>query len=322
MIPNLAYIALNHVLQYAKVTLNRADVLRGSADEINSLWCHPNCRIVILHNNKSLFNPPGFNPVIVSQSELRETSDDTQRTFLGLDSGGSPYFSLQIGDNDAEQWCSIYPNAEFHDLRAAGAALDAELASVLAYARGLSHWQSVTGYCSKCGGENQLESSGHSMRCQQCQSLVFPRTDPAVIMLVEHEDQQGSKRCLLGRSPAWPEGCYSTLAGFVETGESLEAAVIREVFEEAGIRVTNPRYVASQPWPFPQSIMLGFTATAVNDEIVLDKEELANADWFSADELKDFGEWADSGDGFKLPRVDSIARLLIDSWVAEQKQST
>lgn len=311
------------------MTLNRADALRGSADEISSLWCHPKCRVVLLHNNKSLFDrnfsPSGFSPVIVGQSELSELNSgrtDTHRTFLGLDSEGSPHFSLQLSDDDAENCCSIYPDAEFHDLRAAGAALDPDLASVLAYARGLSHWQSVSSYCCKCGGENRLESSGHCMRCQKCQSQVFPRTDPAVIMLVEHEDQQGNKKCLLGRSPAWPEGCYSTLAGFVETGESLEAAVIREVFEEAGISVKNPRYVASQPWPFPQSIMLGFNATAVSDEIVLDKEELANAGWFSADELTEFGEWADNSDGFKLPRVDSIARHLIDSWVAEQKQGS
>ena len=121
-------------------------------------------------------------------------------------------------------------------------------------------------------------------------------------------------------SPAWPEGCYSTLAGFVETGESLESAVIREVFEESGIVVENPVYIASQPWPFPQSIMLGYVATAVSSSIVLDRQELANADWFSVDELSRFGEWADEGQGLKLPRKDSIARFLIDSWVAKQQR--
>lgn len=311
--------AVDRELQYAKVTLNRADAMRRSTDEVNALWCHPDSRVVLLHNNKSLFRSL-FEPVAVRQSDLiAHNIIPENKTFLGLDSSNCAWFSVQCCDEQASKWCEIYPEAVFQDLRAAGATLDPDIASIHAYARGLSHWQSVCRYCSKCGGENQSESAGHSMRCQKCQSEVFPRTDPAVIMLVHHEDQSGNKKCLLGRSPAWPEGCYSTLAGFVESGESLEAAVIREVYEESGVVVENPRYVASQPWPFPQSIMLGFVASAVNSDIVLDNQELANAGWFSADEILQFGEWADEGDGLKLPRVDSIARHLIDSWVSEQK---
>lgn len=237
--------------------------------------------------------------------------------FLGLNKGIG-YFSVQCSESQVSQLHTAYPGAGFHDLRTAAATLNPELASILAYSRGLSHWHSVSGYCSRCGGKNKLEAAGHAMRCQQCHTQGFPRTDPAVIMLVEREDAEG-KQCLLGRSPAWPSGCYSTLAGFVETGESLEAAVIREVFEESGVIVKAPRYVASQPWPFPQSIMLGFVATAVSDEIILDEQELANAAWFTAEELTQFGEWADGGEGFKLPRTDSIARYLIDCWIADQR---
>jgi len=310
--------ALDRELQYSKVTLNRADALRRSDDEINALWCHPDCSIVLLHNNKSLFSS-ALDPVVVHQSDLKAHDINPEnKTFLGLDRDNRAWFSVRCSDNAASKWGAIYPDAVFQDLRSAGAALDPDIAAIHACARGLSHWQTVSQYCSKCGGRNQSEAAGHSMRCQKCQSEVFPRTDPAVIMLVHHEDQHGDKKCLLGRNPAWPEGCYSTLAGFVESGESLEAAVIREVFEETGVVVEDPRYVASQPWPFPQSIMLGFVAHALSTDIVLDNQELANAGWFSAEEISQFGEWADDGDGLKLPRIDSIARHLIDSWVAKQ----
>lgn len=304
-------------LQYTRANLNRADCLRSDAD-VDEMWCTQDCRILPLHNNKSLF-ASDLEPIVANHAELESSKLQlANKSFLGIDADNLSYFSVCCDDTDADRWRSLYPGAEFHDLRAVGGTLDPDIASVLVYARGLSHWQSVSNYCSRCGGKNQGESAGHSMRCQKCSAQVFPRTDPAVIMLVERQDKQGIKKCLLGRSPAWPAGCYSTLAGFVETGETLEAAVIREVHEEAGIVVENPLYVASQPWPFPQSIMLGFVATAVNADIILDKQELANAGWFSAEELSGFGEWADQGDGYKLPRSDSIARHLIDSWIAKQ----
>ena len=307
-------------LQYTRVKLDRADGLRRADSEIQKHWRSAQCKLVPLYNNKSLFDS-AFNPLFPGAVELAAFEFRTEsKSFLGLE-GDVPYFSVRCTEDDASKLCEHYAQAEFHDLRAAGATLDPDAASILAYARGLNHWQSINVYCSRCGGPNTVVSAGHAMRCQQCQSQVFPRTDPAVIMLVEHADTNGNVKCLLGRSPAWPEGCYSTLAGFVETGESLEAAVIREVYEESGIVVQNPVYVSSQPWPFPQSIMLGYFATAVSSTIVLDQQELANADWFSAEEIAHFGEWADDSDGLKLPRKDSIARFLIDSWVAKQQQT-
>ena len=304
-------------LQYTRVKLDRADGLRRSKEEIEKLWLKPDCKVVPLHNNKSLLDR-AFNSVFIEKAEFAAHQFETgHRSFLGLD-GEIPYFSIACSDADALALCAHYSHARFYDLRVAGAALDPDAASILAYAQGLGHWQRVNRYCARCGGLNKLALAGHAMQCKNCQSQVFPRTDPAVIMLVEHQDLPGNSLCLLGRSPTWPDGCYSTLAGFVETGESLEAAVIREVFEESGIVVENPVYVASQPWPFPQSIMLGFVASAVSSDIVLDQHELANAGWFSADDLSGFGEWADEGGGFKLPRKDSIARYLIDSWIAKQ----
>ena len=306
-------------LQYTRVKLDRADRLRRSESEIQKYWLDAKCRLVPLHNNKNLFDV-SFTAIFPNLKELAAHQfAAADKSFLGLDDDLA-YFSIRCTDAEAASLCAIYPEAGFHDLRSAGATLDPDDASILAYARGLSHWQSINLYCGRCGGMNSSESAGHVMQCQECQAQVFPRTDPAVIMLVEHTDAKGNSRCLLGRSPAWPEGCYSTLAGFVETGESLESAVIREVFEESGIVVENPVYIASQPWPFPQSIMLGYVATAVSSSIVLDRQELANADWFSVDELSRFGEWADEGQGLKLPRKDSIARFLIDSWVAKQQR--
>lgn len=303
-------------LQYTNFSLNRSDNLRQQPDRIQALWQQPDTRLVPLYQNKNLLDDKA-NAIVASQAELQKFGiSHEQGTLLGLEAELA-YFAVHCNDEEAQLWCQHFPHAEFTDLRIAGAVLNSKDASILACARGLVHWQQKNSFCSQCGGNNELISAGHTMQCSVCSSQNFPRTDPAVIMLVEHTDSRGNKKCLLGRSPAWAKECYSTLAGFVEVGETLEAAVVREVYEEAGILVTNPTYVVSQPWPFPQSIMLGFSANAQTTEISLDCNELAEAHWFTVDEVAGFGEWAETTDGPKLPRVDSIARLLIDRWVAE-----
>ena len=196
---------------------------------------------------------------------------------------------------------------EFADLRAVAGALSAQDAPVLAHARGLMHWRSRHRFCGVCGGACTPRSAGNVMLCSVCDTQHFPRTDPAVIMLVADED-----RVLLGHSARFPNSTmYSTLAGFVEPGESLEEAVAREVFEEVGVRVTGVQYHSSQPWPFPASIMLGFYARAVTTEITIDENEIVDARWFTRDQLRN----ADRH-GFSLPRLDSIARRLIEDWIA------
>ena len=181
-----------------------------------------------------------------------------------------------------------------------------------ALARGLCYWHATHRYCGRCGSENTLVEAGHSRLCtnEQCKHQTFPRTDPAVIMVVTRTFADGIQRCLLGRKAIWAPGMYSSLAGFVDPGESLEQAVAREVMEEAGIVVGNVRYIASQPWPFPSSIMLGFIAEAVTEDIHVDKDELDDAQWFSREELKRFGNWHEEGEHFKLPRTDSNITLF------------
>ena len=198
-------------------------------------------------------------------------------------------------------------SGEFTDLRTIGAGLPAAHMAILAHARGLLHWRSRHRFCGVCGAACEPQSAGNVMVCTGCATHHFPRTDPAVIMLVTRADQ-----ALLGHSARFPNSVmYSTLAGFVEPGESLEEAVAREVMEESGVAVGRVRYHSSQPWPFPGSIMLGFYAEGLTEEIILDRDELVDARWFSKSEMRD-----PKSHGFALPRADSIARRLIEDWIA------
>ncbi len=231
--------------------------------------------------------------------------------FLGLQdrqSGAAmAVFTLDISAAD-DPLPLLPPGAgTFTDLRAVAGALLGSDASILAHARGLMHWRGRHRFCGVCGGACEVRSAGHVMHCTSCDTSHFPRTDPAVIMLVHAGD-----RALLGHSSRFPASTmYSTLAGFVEPGESLEEAVAREVMEEAGIRVGRVQYHSSQPWPFPASVMLGFYAQALSQEITIDPQELQDARWFTRAQIRD-----PQAHGFTLPRPDSIARRLIEDWVA------
>lgn len=190
------------------------------------------------------------------------------------------------------------------DLRTAASSIEAGEAGILAYARALMVWQERHRFCGRCGTPNRLEAGGHRLRCPACDCLSFPRTDPAIIVAVRDGD-----RCLLGRQPGWPAGRYSTLAGFVEPGETLEAAVVREVREEAGIVVHDCRYAGSQPWPFPASLMLGFSANALTTDIHLG-DELEDARWFDPETLTTTIRRGK----LRLPPALSISRWLIERW--------
>jgi NAD+ diphosphatase len=194
------------------------------------------------------------------------------------------------------------------DLRAVGALMPQREGAILAYARGLTYWHDRHKFCGVCGSPTEVKAAGHQRQCtnQDCSAVQFPRTDPAVIMRITHGD-----KILMARQAVWPQGMHSILAGFVEPGESLEDAVAREVYEEVGLRLTRIKYFSSQPWPFPSSLMLGFSAEATNDQFKVDEEELESAQWMTRQDLLNSPE----NEIFKLPRKDSISRRLIEDWL-------
>lgn len=230
--------------------------------------------------------------------------DRDDLVFLGL-FRGRPAFAFGLTATGEAPFPEL---GVFHDLRYLGSVLPPDEANLVAHARALVLWHGSQTFCGVCGSSARPEAGGNSRRCvnPDCSRLFFPRVDPAIIVLVTDGD-----RCLLGRQPAWPEGRYSTIAGFVEPGESLEDAVRREIYEETNVRVGPTRYHSSQPWPFPASLMLGFVAQATSSTIRLNDGELEDAAWFTRKEL-------DSGFP-KLPFGISIARRLIDGWLGEDE---
>ena len=208
---------------------------------------------------------------------------DVPTTLLGI-ADQRPHFLLVLDDAHRIDALESALDARRMNLRSAGLQLAADEAGLFAYAKGLAHWQRETRHCARCGASLQLVAAGHRAQCTNpdCARLHFPRTDAAVIMLVEHDGA-----CLLGRQVGWPLGRYSTLAGFVEPGESLEDAVRREVAEEAGVIVDEVHYHSSQPWPMPASLMVGFIATAVSRRIDMRDHELEDARWFTPQQIVD-----------------------------------
>lgn len=241
--------------------------------------------------------------------DARPRDEATHSVFLGL-LAERPVFAIDLSAHEEPLAALHGARGEFVELRGLTATLPAEEAGLLATARGLLYWQSRHRFCGVCGGACTPARGGHTMLCTQCGAEHFPRTDPAVIMLVAKGD-----RVLLGQSHKFPveRNMFSTLAGFVEPGESLEDAVRREVLEEVGVEIGAVSYVGSQPWPFPASLMLGFRAEASSETITLDEEEMRAAAWCTREDIARRRET-----GFNIPPRDSIARKLIEDWIAEQ----
>ena len=197
----------------------------------------------------------------------------------------------------------VDPTVDFQDLRTIAGVLPADEAGLLAYARAMIHWRETHRFCGRCGSPTEAIDGGHVLRCSNegCRSQQFPRIDPAVIVLVTD-----GARALLGRQASWPPGRYSTIAGFVEPGESLEDAVAREVHEETGVRVDVVDYHSSQPWPFPSSLMLGFTAHASSTDILRVDDELEDVRWWTRAEI--------AGGAVGLPFTHSISFRLVEDW--------
>jgi NAD+ diphosphatase len=304
--PNLAP---PHV--YAGGSLDRAAERRGDEAWLGDRRADPSSRVVLVAPAGLLVpvSGPEDRPRLAAPSvEVLGRPAAQDSTLLGVRDGVAWF--AEAGDEEelAGDPGEEEPRRQV-DLRAVGTLLPADEASLLAYARALLHWQARSPYCPVCGNPALLVQAGHVRRCTGCGADHFPRTDPAVIVLVT----SGGDLCLLGRSPRFPPGMYSTLAGFVEPGESLEETVRREVLEESGVEVGDVVYRSSQPWPFPQSLMLGFRARASTTALRIDPEEIEDARWLTRAELRRDPDRRP----VKLPRPDSIARFLIEEWLAE-----
>jgi NAD+ diphosphatase len=266
-----------------------ARAISGGSARLIPVW-KSRCPVVRLPSPTAFLLPFGSGPL--ARIALEET------ILLG-DYQGLAVFTTEI---EAES-PPVLEGAEFADLRLAAALLPHEEAGLVAYARAMISFRHRHRFCGSCGAPTAPERNGRVMVCQRegCGTEFFPRVDPAVIVLVTDGD-----RALLGRQPGWPAGRYSTIAGFVEPGESLEDAVRREVLEETGIECAAARYQSSQPWSFPRSLMLGFRAEARTSEIRLGDRVLEDARWFHRDELRE---------GSMLPFRQSIAYRLIQEWL-------
>jgi len=293
---------------YAAGGLDRVGRRRKDAAWLAERLADPASRFVPVWRSQNLVMTNGQGSPAAAFLARHEILCEGETVLLGTVEGCA-YFALDFShvEMPREALRAATP-VELTDLRRVGPLLARHEGSLLAYARGIAYWHQRHRFCGVCGRPASSEEGGHLRRCTDpaCATQHFPRTDPAVIMLV-HDGE----RCLLGRQRVWPAGMHSTLAGFVEPGESLEEAVAREVVEETGIVVDQVTYHSSQPWPFPASIMLGFHARARTTDIQVDQSELEDARWFERAFLRSH----EDSDDFRMPRRDSIARRLIEDWL-------
>ena len=339
----------NPVLKFADVPLDRAEDRRGDPEWLAGRLARDDTRFIPVWRDLSLIDdghgtslpsavicggtagPGGVegaagatgvagpdDPSGPAGADVLAASCET--VFLGME-GDRAVFAVDLSGSDEEDAVAAAGGrGKFQDLWRAGPSIDARGAALMAYARGMLYWHRENRFCGRCGHATESREGGRRRRCTDadCGRNTFPRIDPAVITLVEYRPEDGRPpMCLLGNHHRPPPNVFSTLSGFTEPGESLEETVAREVFEEVGVRVSAANYQASQPWPFPSSLMLGFRARAETTDIEVNTEELVEAQWFTAEEVRGFGEWGDESVAYALPRRDSIARFLVDSWVSE-----
>ena len=303
---------MNHLGQsqlnlFSSATIDRMARTVGDADELDTLANSDRARFLPVYNTKVLVaNKAGqLTAAAIEKAEFASRfSCDTPPVYLGC-KNDLHYFAagVKAADEGVEK---------FADLRQSAALLNDNDAALLGYALAILTWQRNHQHCGACGAPTVPRQGGHALQCTNpgCAREHYPRTDPAIIVLVEHED-----RALFGRKAEWPAHRYSTIAGFVEPGESVEQAVVREVAEETGVEVIESCYHSSQPWPFPCSLMLGYTALAGRSQIHLNDRELEEARWLSRQDLTDrlvCGE-------FLPPTPISISFRLIEDWFNRQR---
>jgi NAD+ diphosphatase len=286
-------------IAFAGGALDRAGVRRTDEAWLDGAWADVGALAVVVGRGGA---SESLVPLAAGSSPRDESA-----LFLGLDASGTPVWAIER------------EGVPLTGLRDLAASLPADQLGTIAYASALANWARATAFCPACGLPTAPREAGHVRACAN-DHLHHPRTDPVVIMLVIDETND---RVLLGRQSSWPPGRYSALAGFVEPGEDLETAVAREVLEESGIAVRDVTYIASQPWPFPVSLMLGFHASYDSGAITRGDDELEDVAWFTRDEVTSAvsGDttWIDGApsDGLMLPPATAIARHLIDVWVRQ-----
>lgn len=307
---------MSRINPYTPVGLDRLAARRTDEAWLAEALTAPDTRLLPLWRGKNLITGPRAapRPVLVGADEPWWRPAAAETVLLGA-ADGACHFAIDLSDwpDPAAAVPELKGRGVFVDLRTTGPLLPADQAALLAYARAILGWHRSHRHCSACGHATASRQAGFRRDCAnpECRTADFPRTDPTVIVLVHHGD-----RVLLGRQRGWPRGMHSLLAGFVEPGESLEGCVAREVAEEAGVAVTDIAYHSSQPWPFPRSVMIGFTARALGTRLMVDAEELESAAWFDRAFLGAVPADATPGHAeFALPRPDSIARRILGDWL-------
>jgi NAD+ diphosphatase len=291
--------------------LDRAGNQRKNPDWLKARMNEPTTRFLPLSDLKALTEPRDGGHALgwLSGTEADDLLDDTKgrtRLFLGLRDGAA-HFAVDAGARPPPR------NRVYMDVRTVATQLPEGEAAILAQARSMIDWHARHGFCAKCGHATEAREGGYMRQCggPDCKTQHFPRTDPVVIMLVAQGD-----RCLLGRGRQFATGAYSALAGFMEPGESLEEAVRREIFEEAGIKVGTVRYLGSQPWPYPSSLMIGCVGEALSDEIVVDVEEMESVRWFERAQITQMlADWNNPSAEFRAPGPVAMAHHLILRWL-------
>lgn len=283
--------------------LDRGDTLRKQG-KVPDLRDQTNACFVVLSDKEILVDGQG-RLALANAAILDHVNPPFRPLFLGLEAEKQiPWFALMLGEGDAKD--DLFPMGEFAGLRSAFVNMPPEDLAIAGRAFALSTWHSRNRYCPTCGSETQMAGGGEKRHCGSCARDLFPRVDPAVIMLVvDGED------CLLGRQAHWTPGHYSLLAGFVEPGESFEEACRREVMEEAGVKVGKVEYALSQPWPFPHSIMIGQFAEGLSRDVVLE-DELEDAIWISRTDVQ--AMLAGIHDQYAPPFPGSASKHLLDIW--------
>lgn len=293
--------------------LGREAHKRERSDWVDRALSAASSFIVPVRGEFSLFyKKPEPRAALFAAPAVRDRFSADALIYLGHHQG-KRYFAISVPrEVGQERWELLDEGLAFDSLWSTGMLIDQFEASLLAYARGMCYWHDRTQFCGACGSPTRSERTGHLRVCVnvRCGANYFPRTDPAVIVLAHDGDY-----CLLGNKVGWPENRFSTVAGFVESGETIEQAAVREVKEETGVDIERLEYHSSQPWPFPGSVMLGFHAAATSSEITLLDGELRDARWFSKSEV--LAAKAKTG-WLRLPSRLSIARRLVEDWCHSQ----